>query len=267
MTGRCKLGLILCTFAFLQIVLAETAAKPSDILGVVDFTYDPQEGRVTFNVVNNCARPVLAYVLKLTCYYADGSTFRTDLRQDFVGTLASVGKVFHVPPGMNVGELMYGARSAWSFTVPEKKQGHPVRATVDVDAVVFSDDSVIGDNEAAINRIFDVRKASAEEYAVFLAALKDTRSATDKVGALRQLEDRVKQAKEGKDVTKWHSSAYQAFPCFECAGFEASVKGMLRVISSKKASVEQTLSSYVELAQGHYNAFVNHAKRASGGQQ
>jgi hypothetical protein len=267
MTGKSKLKFIFCAFAFLQIVLAQTAAKPADILAVVDFTYSPQDGRVTFSVINNSARPVLAYVLKLTCSYADGSTLSIDLRRDYVGTLAFVGKVLYAPPGSNVGELLRGARSGWSFTVPDKKQDHPINVTVDVDAVVFSDNSVIGDNEAAINRLFDVRKASAEEYAVFLAALQNTRSSPDTVGALNKLADRVKQAKDGKDVAPWHSSAYQLFPCFECAQFEASVKGVLRVISSKKASVEQALSKYTELAQAHYSAYLNHAKRAPGGQQ
>lgn len=238
----------------------QAGSDPGTVLRVVDLFYNPGEPRVSFGVVNISVKPVLAYSLKYTARFPDGRTDTFDVTQDYTSTLDFADRVVGLPPGEHVGEIKSGARVNMSFSVPQRDQVPEL--TVVPQLVVFSDNSVIGNNEEVAARIFQERQASRDEYAGYMAAIREALASSNVEESLRRLASVVDRAAKNKNVQGRHSSSSQPGFCRECPQFKLDIQGVLKRLGAGRLPREQVLSSYIQDVEGRHAAFASHADRA-----
>ncbi len=239
---------------------------PAKAVEVSELLYTPQSDGLKFTVVNRSSKPILAYGVTLIMNFPDGSTTRVVLSQDFVPTLALVGRVTGLRQGEIVGEWQTGVRLFWNLTTPHKSQA-AVSVSVVPAFVLFADDTVIGENGDAVDRIFQEREASLEECAGYLAALRNIQSSSNIQAGLQALRSSLVRESKGERLFSWHSSTKPPLRCFLCSQFERELPGILRSLGSGEVKPEVVLSGYIRDVERHHAAYSTHYRPAGGKQR
>ncbi len=128
-------------------------------------------GQIQFKVTNH-SKPVLAYLVDVTWHLPNGHTRTHVFAKDLIFTFALPGKII-APPGTHVGALKTGESITWNFYSPA-----PPGTNISVEplAVVYTDNSVVGDEKLAASEIFAPRQEFVNVMSQHLNSLQQLTS-------------------------------------------------------------------------------------------
>ncbi|MGE5567408.1 MAG: hypothetical protein ACM3S5_00075 [Rhodospirillales bacterium] len=242
--------------------------EPAALLDVTSVGYRPDQGTAAITVVSRSAKPILAFGVRLTSEFADGSTQTAELTVDFVYTLNLVGKkIIDFAPGQHIGEFRLGDSHTWTVGMSQNGNASPNRISVVPNMVMFSDNTVVGQDDDSATRVFEIRQQSRDEYATHLETLRQLLQSPDVEAGLDQLEAEVKRNGNSQKFVKRGNSVGRVPSCRECGVFERGLESVRRRVASKKISAREALADYIHDIEVQYAAFVSHAEREKGEQQ
>jgi hypothetical protein len=230
----------------------QAVERPTEVLEVVDLVFTPDTSWVTFRVVNRSPKPVLAYNLKVTTVFADGTTKSGDFSEDLVSSIPLVGLII-APSDYHAGELKMGQRSnEWRIQPPSSPGKRAVAVTVVPDVVIFIDNTVIGENDKVADATFRRRQEIRDEYGRQLQLLRTFETSKEIEAHLNDLARRLKAPGETKNYFVYYD-------------IQNTLRSTLKqCIAPKKHLPRQCLSQNIELAESTYAAYAAHAERAGG---
>ncbi len=138
----------MCCLTGLNLQAESTSAIDKSVFEVSDVAFTG--GQIQFKVTNH-SNPVLAYLVSITWHLPNGHTRSHIFTKDHIFTLAIAGKVLAAPAGTHIGSLKTGESEMWNFHGPASPG---TTVTVEPVAVVYTDNSVAGDEKLAISKIF-----------------------------------------------------------------------------------------------------------------
>lgn len=230
----------------------------SDVLEIVDFSYSSGGPPPTLRVVNKAPKPVLAWGLEVNYVFADGSTKTSHLSTDLAPTLPLVGKVSAI--GDCIGELGPGEGCVRGFGVPIKPpNGRPVNATVSPEFVIFSDNTVIG-NETAADDIFQRRRALRDEYSAYLQSVRQLSASRKLEADLAVFRNDMKRGRAGENPLGRPGPDYSRVQMVY-SQFANELEGVIGCMASKRQTPPECLANYIRSVELYRAVYAQHSER------
>ncbi len=225
-------------------------------------------GQVHFKVTNHSPNPVLAYLISITWHLPNGHAMSHTFVKDHILTLPLVGKVIAAPPHTQIGPLTQGESETWNFHGPSDRDSMP---TIEPVAVVYMDNSIVGDQEQAIARIFSRHQALRDATERHLESLRKIAAlpSGDILSALRGLKGQYDD-RPSDNVSIQQSSPANRANEGQQPSDDGQVYGRLNYdldqvikhISSGNTTPETALSRYIARVEDQLKAFTDHSNPA-----
>ncbi len=255
-------AILLCCLTGLSLQAAPTNAIATSTFEVSDVTFTG--GQIQFKVTNH-SNPVLAYLVSVAWHLPDGHTRVHTFAKDHIFTLALAGKIIAAPGETHIGPLKTGESEMWNFGGPAS-QGTTI--TVEPLAVVYTDNSVIGDEKLAISEIFVPRQEFVNVMSQHLASLQQLTSLSSNdvlshlQGLKSQYDERMSAATPQALVTRAGDNI-QAKSDYEIYGkLSYDLDHLTKSISSGRASPELALSKYITEVTDEISVYKDHSNPA-----
>lgn len=193
---RCTTGISLgaCAWLSLAMALVISGAAAADFGSIVTVRadFDASARTATFQLTNGGNQAIIGGEVRVSFQYSDGSDTTSHLQFDLLPSVGLENKLRAGDPPMQIGALQTGQTYRVLQTVSAQANGSvPVGAGAGVDALVFMDNTAIGDSQY-IDELFEQWRDETTTYTSWHKKADQLLGPGAGTAALRELSDDAK---------------------------------------------------------------------------